>query len=508
MVKNTNTDNRICRIAILGGGTAGWMAAASLARPLGRGRCAIQLVESPEIGTVGVGEATIPPIIAFNRMLEIDENDFMRKTQATVKLGIKFQDWWRRGHAYFHLFGRLGIDIENIPFHNYWLRLAQLGDDTDISAFSLPHMAATNGKFERPSQHSPWPQSSMRYAFHLDASLYALYLRRYAESRGVERLERKVVDVELRSDDGFISALVLEDGGRVEADFFIDCSGFRSRLIGQALEVGFEDWSHWLPCDRAVSVPCESEGDPIPYTIATARAAGWQWRIPLQHRIGNGYVYSSRFVSDDQAAAELLANLDGKAVAEPRLLRWTTGRRKKFWSKNCIALGLASGFLEPVESTSIHLVQAGLSKLLSVFPDRTFNPLDIDEYNRATITGFERIRDFLIAHYYLTERDDAPLWNYTKSMPIPDMLRHKIEVFRRCGRAVIVDDELFEEHSWVSLLLGQGVRPEQHNPLVDFVDEKEMLEGMALLKRQISEAALSLPSHREFIARHCRADRP
>jgi len=500
------SDNRIRSIAILGGGTAGWMAAASLTRTLSRQHGTVHLIESPEIGTVGVGEATIPPLIAFNRLLEIDENDFMRKTQATIKLGIQFRDWTRLGHSYFHLFGRLGLTIDLIAFHHYWLKLRALGDETEIDAYSIPHFAATHGKFARPPADPRSPLSSMQYAFHMDASLYARYLRNYAEARGAVRLERKVVDVELRGEDGFIKALVFEGGDRLEADFFVDCSGFRGRLIEQALQTGYEDWSHWLPCNRAVAVPCESTGDPTPHTIATARTAGWQWRIPLQHRIGNGYVYCSNFLSDDEAASTLLGNLDGKATAEPKFLGWTTGRRKKFWNKNCLALGLASGFLEPVESTSIHLIQAGLGKLFSLFPDKTFNPLDIAEYNRVITAGYERVRDFIILHYCLTERDDAPLWRYTKAMPIPDMLRYKMDIFRSSGRAVVFDHELFPEHSWVSVMLGQGIVPERYDPLVDFMDETELKQRVAFLKAEIRKAGESLPSHRDFIARNCRAD--
>jgi len=497
--------NRVRDIAIVGGGTAGWMAAAILARRFGRGCGAIRVIESPDIGTVGVGEATIPPIRLFNNALGINEDEFLGKTQGTIKLGIEFKNWSKLGHEYFHPFGAHGTSLEQVSLHQDWLKLRELGDTASFEDYSFNTVAARCGRVPAGSPVDDSLSSVFGYAFHFDAGLYAEYLRGYAQARGVQRLERKIVNVDLRAEDGFIRALQLDDGQRVEADLFIDCSGFRGLLIEQALHTGYEDWTHWLPCDRAVAVPCESAAALTPFTRSTAREAGWQWRIPLQHRIGNGYVYCSRFISDDEAAATLLANLDGKAKAEPRFLRFTTGRRKKFWNKNCIALGLASGFLEPLESTSIHLIQSGITQLAAIFPDRTFDPSDADEYNRLQIQEYDRVRDFIILHYKATTRVDTPLWQYCGNMDIPDALTYRINLFRSSGRVAFEDHELFVEPNWLSVFIGQGIWPRRYDPLADVVPIDSTRNQMARLRTLTRQTAEAMPSHAGFIAEHCQA---
>ncbi|MFT6099418.1 MAG: tryptophan halogenase [Arenicella sp.] len=425
-------DNRITKVVIVEGGTAGWMSAAALSKVLINDYCPVELVESQAIGTVGVGEATIPQIQTFNKILGIDEKQFIKATQATFKLGIEFCDWGKLGDSYVHPFGTFGVPIESLPFHHYWLKMYKEGKFECLDDFSLACKAAKQNKFTRPLDIPQSPLSQIAYAFQFDAGLYAKYLRKYAEARGVKRTEGKVSHVHQRADDGFIDSLELQDGSKIEGDLFIDCSGFRGLLIEQTLNTGYQDWSQWLPCDRAVAVPCASNGDPEPYTRSTARTAGWQWRIPLQHRTGNGQVYSSSFTSDDDAAKTLLDNFDGEPLAELNKLRFATGRRNKCWHKNVVAIGLASGFIERLESTSIYLIQTAVARLIGLFPDRSFRQADIDKFNQQSASEIEAIRDFIILHYKATQRDDTPFWEYCKNMSV----RVLCKTVWSCSRAV------------------------------------------------------------------------
>jgi tryptophan halogenase len=492
------------KVVIVGGGTAGWMAAAALAKIVGPMRdFEIVLVESDEIGTVGVGEATIPQINLFNAMLEIDEHDFVRATNATYKLGIEFRDWTRLGHRYVHPFGFYGLDMLGIEFHHHWLKGKMLGDGHPLDIYSLGIVAALQSRFTHPRPDQPSsPLSRIAYAFQFDASLYARYLRGIAERGGVVRTEGKIVDIVQNGETGFVDAVVLQSGVRIEGDLFLDCSGFRGLLIEQVLKAGFEDWSKWLPCDRALAVPCESNGDQQPLTRATARPAGWQWRIPLQHRTGNGYVYSSAHVSDDEAAATLLANLDGVALADPRPLRFLAGHRREAWVKNVIALGLAGGFLEPLESTSIHLVQTGIARLMTLFPTRSFDQLEIDRYNSLTVQEYVDIRDFLVLHYKATERDDSPFWDYCRTLEPPEGLAYKIDMFKRSGRIFREHNELFTETSWLAVMVGQGIEAGGYHPVADILPDAETLERLAHIREVVANSARIMPTQAEFFRLH------
>lgn len=496
-----NDGQRLVReVVILGGGTAGWMTAAALARAL-NGRVGITLVESDEIGTVGVGEATIPGILRFNAMLELDEDDFLRETQGTIKLGIEFVDWTRIGDRYMHGFGRLRQEVQIAPFEQIWSRMRRLGRAEELSRYSITKCAAYDGKFMRPRMDVPAsPLADIAYAFHFDAGLYAAYLRRYSEKRGVRRVEGKVVEVTRQGHEGDLAGLRLQDGRLIEGEFFVDCSGFRGRLIEQELLAGYDDWSHWLPCDRAVAVPSASSGRLLPYTRATARSAGWQWRIPLQHRIGNGYVHCSRHVSEDEAVATLMANLDGEALAEPRTLRFTTGVRRKAWHRNCVAIGLAGGFLEPLESTSIYLIQSGISKLLTFFPTAVPSQVDIDEYNRLVRREYEHVRDFVILHYHAQQRNDAPLWRECREMSLPPSLAAKIALFRGHGRLLAEPDELFAYGSWFQVMHGQGLAPVGYDPVVDVVDVDDLDVYFQRVRSAVQQCLQVMPTHEAFIA--------
>jgi tryptophan halogenase len=493
---------RLRRILIVGGGTAGWMTAAVLARFIPRETVAIDLVESEEIGTVGVGEATVPAIQAFNALLGFDEREFLRRTQGTFKLGIEFRDWSRIGNRHFHGFGDYGDLIEGVSPHHHWLKLRELGDPAPLSDYSFPAVAARHLRFALPSSPNS-PPLPFKYAYHFDAALYARFLKEYALSNGVRHREGRVTGADLRSSDGFIEAVRLADGDRMEADFFIDCSGFRGLLIEETLHAGYVDWTHWLPCDRAVAVPCEKAGDFTPFTTSTAREAGWQWRIPLQHRTGNGYVYSSAHCDDERARSTLLANLDGAPLAEPRVLKFVTGHRRKFWDRNCLAVGLAAGFLEPLESTSILLIQTAIARLIEFFPDRGCDPRMIEEFNRVSTSEFERVRDFLILHYCATERDDSALWRYCRSMPLPDTLQRKIDVFRSCGRVALGSEESFFEPSWVAIFIGQHVYPERYDPIIDNIADEKLRRGMRQRREAIARSVAGLPTHRDFVTRYC-----
>jgi tryptophan halogenase len=502
----SDTDRRIRRIVILGGGSAGWMTAAALANST-RGGCRIELIESTAIGTVGVGEATIPPIRHFNRQLGLDENAFMAAARGTFKLGIAFVDWIRPGHRYFHPFGRIGDEFDSVSLHQYWLRERARGNVAPLEDHAMAWVLARDGRFGQPLTDPAMVLSSFDYAYHFDASLYGRYLRDYAEKRGVRRIDGKVVDVRLRGEDGFIEALQLEGGERVEGDLFIDCSGFRGLLIESALKVGYESWQRWLPCDRAVAVGCALGDDLPPYTCALARPAGWQWRIPLQHRMGNGHVYCSEYMSEDEATASLLGNLVGEPLGEPRPLRFTAGVRQQFWARNCVAIGLSAGFLEPLESTSLHMVQSAITRLLAMFPDRDCNPMLVQEFNRASRLEYERIRDFLILHYHAQQREE-PLWRYTRSMEIPETLQFKIDHFRNGGRILFDPTELFQKNNWLAVLVGQEVWPERYHPLVDLCGRPDAAKILAEMRCLMQQAALSVPTHRQYIERHCRASGP
>lgn len=499
------SDTRIRKVVIVGGGTAGALAASVLVKAFGPA-LQIHLVESEEIGIVGVGEATIPQIRLVTQFLGLDEDEVLRASQGTFKLGIQFNDWHRLGESYLHAFGEIGLPLGQLSFYHYWLRGRHEGHDADLWAYSLNTAAAMAQRFARLEKVGDTPLAGIRYAYHFDAALYARYLIGYAQQRGVVRTEGKIVEVRLREPDGFIRSVVLESGQEIEGDLFIDCSGFRGLLIEGALKTPFEDWKHWLPCDRAVAVPSVRTAPMRPYTQANAQKAGWQWRIPLQHRTGNGHVYCSRYMSEDEATAVLLRNLDGEALAEPRPVRFGAGMRKQVWNRNCVAVGLASGFMEPIESTSIHLFQSSLSRLVSMFPDRSFDPALAEEYNRQTRFEFEHIRDFLILHYKANERTDSPFWRDCAAMSIPPELTRKIELFRSSGRVYREAEELFTEGSWVQVLLGQGIDPARHHPLADRLSPQQLTEFLGNTRTLVERAAATLPAHSEYIARHCAAE--
>lgn len=496
------SEDAIKRVVIVGGGTAGWLAAALLARALGPTR-EIRLIESAQIGTVGVGEATIPQILHINAFLGIDEAEMLRYTHGTYKLGVQLENFGRLGDSYLHGFGDVGLPLGLLPFHHYWLRARATGDTHSLWDYSLNAVAAAKDRFARLDKVPNTPLGGIRYAYQFDAANYAQYLRSKIPDGMVRRTEGKVVDVKLRGTDGFIESLQLDSGEIVEGDFFVDCSGFRGLLIEGALKTGYENWQQWLPCDRALAVGSTRNGPMHPYTLATARSAGWQWRIDLQHRTGNGHVYCSDFISDDEAAAQVLANLPGEAMGDPRPLRFVTGARKLAWNRNCLALGLSAGFMEPLESTTIHLVQSGIARFLGMFPDQHCDSLLVDTYNRQTRFEYERVRDFLILHYKATERDDTPFWRQCGAMDVPESLAQRIELFRRTGLIFREADELFTEVAWLQVLLGQRTEPAHYHPLADELEDSKLKGFLSDIRTLVNRAVAPLPTHDEYVARTC-----
>jgi Tryptophan halogenase. len=497
----------ISKIVILGGGTAGWMAAATLNRFLAKQqKTEICVVESTQVGTVGVGEATLPGIRDFNNYLGIDEVDFIRKTRATFKLGIEFKDWNKLGKSFFHPFSSYGAPINNIEFHQHFRKLQLSGENLALEDYALAAAMAKRGRFAQPHPKPPSPLADYHYAFHFDAVLYAGYLKQLSTSRGVKHFDDLVVGVEQHPDTGFIENVQLKSGQTLEADLFIDCSGFRGLLIEETLKTGYEDWSHWLACNSAVAVQTELSTPPNSFTKTQALGCGWQWNIPLQSRMGNGYVYSDQFISDEQATNTLLNNVAGAALTSPKVLKFTTGRRNKFWNKNCVALGLASGFLEPLESTSISMIQTGLLRLMKFFPHNGFNHAEQAEANRVAQNEAERIRDFLILHYKASQRDDTVFWRQMNSMTIPESLSHKIEVFKSKGYLVKYEEESFQDASWLTMYNGFDIQSTHYDPAADFVRDDQLATHFRQMKTSIENAAEAAMEHQKFINKHCASD--
>ena len=493
------TAQPIRNVVIVGGGTAGWITAASLAKLLPR-TIRIELIESDAIGTVGVGEATIPQIRRLNMILGLDEDEFIRETKGTFKLGIEFRNWGRKGESYIHTFGDVGMPLAGLGFHHYWLRARSEGMGGGLWDYSLHRAACDKHRFARMERVGNTAMTGLAYAFHFDAGLYANYLRRYAEAKDVVRTEGRIADVRLDGETGHLASVQLDGGREVEGDLFIDCSGFRGLLIGEALGVGYRDWSAWLPCNRALAVPSERTEPLLPYTRATAHDAGWQWRIPLQHRTGNGHVFCDGFTTEDEAARTLLSHLDGQPTAEPKPIRFTTGRREHFWFRNCVAIGLSSGFLEPLESTSIHLIQSNVSRLIELFPDRNFDEARRTEYNRLVGDEYETIRDFLVLHYHQTQRDDTEFWRYCANMDVPDTLKTKMDLFRSAGLFYRDPDDLFREASWLQVMVGQNLAPKGYHAMADRLSADQLLDYMGSVRRIVDQATDQLPSHGDFVA--------
>lgn len=501
----TSDEAPIEHLVILGGGTAGWMAAAAIGKIFKNSPMKITVVESSEIGTVGVGEATIPEILNFNKALGVDEREFLRFTQGTFKLGIEFVDWLEPGTSYVHPFGRYGTAVGSAPFFHYWQRLKNDEKAAPLADYCLAIQACHQNKFARPVNIPNSPLSQIDYAYHFDASLYAQFLRRFAEDCSVSRIDATVTGVVREPDTGYIQSLVLGDGSEIDGDFFIDCTGFKGLLIEDALHSGYDDWSHLLPCDSAVTAP-SARLDPLPpYTRATARDAGWQWRIPLQHRTGNGYVYSSSFTSDEQARNTLLDNIEGQVTAEPKIVRFKTGVRRKHWNKNCVALGLAAGFLEPLESTSIHLIYEAIANFLGLFPTKQIHQQVIDKYNQLQIRNFTNVRDLLVFHYWANRRSGSEFWSHCRGLDLSERLRSKVELYRSSGRIFREDNELFSDISWISVFLGQGVETVRYSPIADTVPAQELSQRMVEIKEVVANSATSMPSHGDYVDKYCKS---
>lgn len=495
----SNPDSNINKVVILGGGTAGWMTAAAFAKLLPK-NIKVTLIESEQIGTVGVGEATIPHLRFFNQRLGINEQEFMQATNATFKLGIEFSNWGQQNDSYIHPFGDYGHSINGIGFHHIWLSQFRAGNAKALDDYSLPVAACMAGKFDFPLADNNHVGSTFSYAYHIDATAYAKFLRTFSEKRGIIRKEGKIVDVVMRASDGNISELIYDDGERVEGDLFIDCSGFRGMLIEQVLKAGFEDWSHWLPCNKAIAVATSASKDPLPYTKAIARDAGWQWRIPLQHRTGNGHVYCDSFVETNDALDTLINNLTGTPLTEPNHLRFTAGQRKQAWKANCIAIGLSSGFLEPLESTSIYLIQANIMKLLELFPQQQNMQEQRGEFNRYFNNEMTRIRDFLILHYNATHRDDTEFWRYCKNMALPDSLQERVDLYKHTGHIMPYNHGLFLSPSWVAVLMGQRIYPNKVDPRIANLDPQKIVNMMNIIDQEVAAFTQQMPTHSQALA--------
>jgi tryptophan halogenase len=491
--------NAVKQICILGGGTAGWMTAAALSNKFKNLDVSITLIESEQIGTVGVGEATLPHIRFFNQSLGLDEKYVINATKATFKLGIEFCDWGKLGDRYIHPFGDYGLPNPEYDFHQLWLRQKLTTDAPRLDEYSYPIIAAEQLKFHLPEGDVNEVGANFGYAYQFDSSLYAKLLRSYSEENGVKRIEGKVVDTKLDPDSGNVIGLTLENGASIGADIFVDCSGFRGLLIEQTLKTGYEDWSQWLPCNRAFAVQSKSSGDIPPFTRATARKAGWQWRIPLQHRTGNGHVYCSDFISDEDALEQLLSTLDGEPLTEPKQLFFKTGKRNKFWNKNVVAIGLSAGFLEPLESTSIHLIQEGITNLIELFPNGEINAHDVKEYNDRMTLQFDRVRDFLLLHYVATQRDDSEMWRFFRNMQLPDSLTEKIEAWLKRGYVVPYEHGVFLPPSWIAVMLGQNLMPGAYDKRLDRMSDAAVDATLQSMKQETATRVKEAPMHSAFL---------